>query len=493
MRWARTLLLACGLLSCSPAAVPIRRAARSSLRDSDAALGPRVDRFVAGFGHRWGEAYAASGYITVARDGQVILARSYGRANRDKDRNAGVDTRFRIGSLTKQFTAAAIVQLAEKGLLHFEDPIRMHLRDYPQTGDAITVHHLLTHTSGIPEYEGDESLMKEPGRPHSRAEVLAAFKDRPLDFKPGERFSYSNSNYVLLGLIIEKASGHSYDDYLREHVLAPAGMHRTTAVDDPADADTAVGYIADLREVLVPAPTMDTSILFAAGALRSTARDLIRWDRALAGAEVVSGDSKQRMFTPGQGDYAYGWNVSHDAGHVVLWHEGRTEGFTSYIGRAPDEGLVVIALFNNEILEPAKIAGPVLHMALTGEAVDPPHERPVVPLDAASIVAVTGDYRLTEKSRTEAEARFPRGLVEQVLRLSIITAEGRLYMKPSRQPSVQLFRGENGAFFTKRDGIDLTAEFGSSGKGTHAERLRLRQEGFEGVYEQEGGHARAPR
>jgi CubicO group peptidase (beta-lactamase class C family) len=495
MRFVSALLAACGLLSCAPAAVPVTRAAGAIPRhhESDAALGGKVDRFVAGFGQRWGEAYAVSGYLTAARDGQVILARSYGRANREKDRKADADTCFRIASLTKQFTAVAIVQLVERGLLHFDDPVRKHLPGYPRTGDLITIHQLLTHTSGIPEYEAEETLMAERGRLHSHEEVLASFKDRPLDFKPGERFSYSNSNYVLLGLILEKITGQSYESYLHEQVLAPAGMRRTTTVDAPADPNTAVGYIADPREVLVPAPPMDTSILFAAGSLRSTARDLIQWDRALAGVEIVGGVSKQRMFTPEEGGYACGWHVSRDAGHAVLWHEGRIEGFTSYIGRVPDEGLVVIALFNNDGLEPGKIAGPVLRMALTGETVDPPRERSILPLDAGSIAAITGDYRLTEKSRTEAAAKFPQGLIEQVLLLSIVVAEGRLYMKPSGQPGVQLFPAEDGVFFTKRDGIELVAELGSSGGISHTQRFRLRQEGFEGVYEQAGGQTRAPR
>jgi CubicO group peptidase (beta-lactamase class C family) len=114
-----------------------------------------VDRFVSAFGQRWGEAYAASGYLTVARDGQVLFARAYGKANRAHNRVADADTRFQLGSLTKQFTAAAIAQLAEKGLLRFEDPIRKYLPDYPRVGDTITIHQLLTHTSGIPEYEAD--------------------------------------------------------------------------------------------------------------------------------------------------------------------------------------------------------------------------------------------------------------------------------------------------------------------------------------------------
>jgi CubicO group peptidase (beta-lactamase class C family) len=441
-----------------------------------------VDRFVSAFGQRWGEAYAVSGYLTVARDGQVLFARAYGKANRAQRRAADADTRFQIGSLTKQFTAAAIAQLAERKLLRLDDPIRKYLPHYPPIGDTITIHQLLTHTSGIPEYEADDALMKARGRPHTHAEVLASFQHKPLDFKPGERFSYSNSGYVVLGLILEKVSGQSYEDYLREHLLGPAGMLRTGTLDPLDDADTAVGYVADAREALVPAPSFDASISFAAGALRSTAHDLILWDRALAGVTLVGDAEKQRMFAPDKGDYACGWNVSHEAGRVVLWHEGRVDGFTSYLGRVPEERLVVIALFNNEGLEPAKIALPVLRMALTGQPVEPPQERSYSTLDPAAIGAIAGDYRLSAASRREAEAKFPIGLVEQVLRLSIITEGQSLYLKPTGQPAAMLFWGGHDVLFTKRDDLELVPEGGLSGASS-TERFTLRQAGFSGVYE----------
>jgi CubicO group peptidase (beta-lactamase class C family) len=443
-----------------------------------------IDGFVSGFGQRWGEAYAASGYLTVARDGHVIFARAYGKADRGKRRGADADTRFQIGSITKQFTATAIAQLAEKGKLRFEDSLRKYLPAYPRVGDGITIHHLLTHTSGIPEYEADEALMKSRGRPHTRAEVLASFQNKPLDFNPGERFSYSNSGYFVLGMIVEKVSGQSYEDYLREHILGPAGMSRTSTLDPPDDADAAVGYGADEREDLVPAPAFDASITFSAGALRSTAHDLILWDRALAGGALVNDASRLRMFTPDKGDYAYGWNVSHEAGRLVLWHEGRVDGFTSYVGRAPAERLVVIALFNNEGLEPAKIAAPVLRMALTGQPVEPVREREYSTLDLEMLGALPGNYRLSAASRREAEAKFPIGLVEQVLQVSILLAEQRMYLKPAGQPAAQLFRGGSGVLFTKRDGVEVVPEGGFSA-GRLGDGFTLRQDGFSGVYERE--------
>lgn len=213
-----------------------------------------VDGFVAGFGRRWGEAYAVSGYLTVAREGQVIFARAYGNADREKQLAAGADTRFRIGSLTKQLTATAILQLVERGKLRLDASIRAYLPYYPRAGDGITIHHLLTHTSGIPDYEVDEALNKDRARAHTRAEVFASFQNLPLDFKPGERFSYSSSGYLVLGAIIEKVSGATYEGYLRENVLLPAGMLRTTTVDAP---DSAVGYLADRNERLVPSPPID--------------------------------------------------------------------------------------------------------------------------------------------------------------------------------------------------------------------------------------------
>jgi CubicO group peptidase (beta-lactamase class C family) len=422
-------------------------------------LGAWIDAYVSAFGARWGEAYAAQGYLAVAEDGKILFEKAYGKADREHGRAAGADTRFRIGSVTKQFTAAAVLVLARKGLVKVEDPIRKYLPEYPAVGDKITIHHLLTHTSGIPNYTEDEAVMKRRDRAMTRAEMIATFQDKPLLFEPGSQHRYSNSGYFLLGVLVERVSGKSFEDFLQENVLRPAGMTRTSTVDAPDAPDTAVGYEVGPDEALVMAKPIDMSIPFAAGALRSTARDLVAWDRALAGEAVLDGPWKARMFTPFKDDYAYGWIVRPAGGKVVQFHTGGIDGFTSYFARAPEAKIAVVALSNSSF-EAGKMGEPALRMALTGERLDPPAERAVVPLDAARIRSVVGDYTMTDDARKDLEAKVPAPVLQSVLTLAF-TAEGdRLSFKPVGQSTVRLFGGEGGVLFTKELGVEIKVEAG---------------------------------
>jgi CubicO group peptidase (beta-lactamase class C family) len=436
-------------------------------------LGGWIDAYVAAFGSHWGEAYAAQGYLEVAQDGHVIFEKAYGKADREHGKAAGPDTRFRIGSITKQFTATAILQLEKKGLLKVEDPVRKYLPDYPApAGDKVTIHHLLTHTAGIPSYTDDEELMKARDKPKTRAEMLAVFKDKPLEFEPGQKHRYSNSGYFLLGVIIEKVSGKSYEEYLQDNVLRPAGMTRTSTVDAPDAPDTAVGYTVGPDEALAPSRPIDMSIPFSAGALRSTARDLLAWDRALLGEAVLDEASKKRMFTPFKDDYAYGWTVSEVASKTMVSHSGGIDGFSSFIARVPSEKLVVVALSNNEGFAADKMARPAVEMALTGKKIDPRPERAITAIGADLVKSLSGEYAITDESRKELDAKVPAKVVEAVLTLSVATLDDKLYFKPAGQPRLFLFRGEDGALFTKRSGIEIVAEPATAGAPVKALELR---------------------
>lgn len=425
-------------------------------------LGGWIDAYVSGFGARWGESAAAQGYLAVAVDGKMIFHKAYGKANREKGVVADDDTRFRIGSITKQFTATAILTLAKKGLLKVEDPIRKYLPDYPAaTGDKITLHQLLTHTSGIPSYTSDDALMKRRDRPISRAELLATFQNKPLDFEPGSRFSYSNSGYFVLGVIIEKVSGKSYEDYLQENILRPAGMTHTSTIDAPDAPDAARGYTVNALDELTQAEPIDMSFPLSAGALRSTARDLVAWDSALRGEKILDAAWQARMYTPEKDGYAYGWTISKVEGKTVIAHGGGIDGFASYIARVPEEKLVVVALFNNEEFAAGALAKTVLRMALSGKRVEPTPERATVAFDPALLKSWVGDYALTEASRKDLEAKVPADVVRSVLTIAVTTEAGRLFFKPVGQSRIQVYRAEDGALFTKRSGIELSAEAGS--------------------------------
>lgn len=474
-------LLSCCACSAPPSPLPPAATAAPSAAPSAAQLGGWIDDYTRAFGKQWGEGYAFSGYVAVVEDGEIVFGKAYGKANRETGAVATGATRFRIASLTKQFTAAAILKLVEQGKLKLDDPVKKHLAEAPKIWDAVTIHHLLTHTSGISTYTMDAELMKDRDKVHTPAEVLARVVDRPLDFEPGSRFSYSNTGYLLLGMIIGRASGVSYEAYLQQQVLGPAGMRHTSTVDAPTAPDAAVGYTVDEDDVVAPAPSIDLSLPFAAGALRSTAADLAAWDRALAGTAVLGEASKQRMFKVDKGDYAYGVNRTPFEGHDVLSHSGNIDGFTAYFARALDRRLAVIALSNNDRFDANRVGGAVLRMALTGKRVPPPSERAVVPFDAAFTGLVAGEYRLTEASRKQLEESIAKEIVDSAIGMTISVDRDRLFMKPSGQQRVRVFRGADGVLFTKQDPLELVLE--PAGGAAPVKAITLKQGGFAGRYE----------
>jgi CubicO group peptidase (beta-lactamase class C family) len=248
-----------------------------------------------------------SGSVLVAKDGVPILNKGYGMANYELSVPNTPETKFQIGSITKQFTAAAIMKLVDKGLLSVDDPISNYLPDYPkETGDSVTIHHLLTHTAGIPDYTDDMSLMEKRACEISTEEVLGSFRDKPLDFRPGESFKYSNSGYYLLGLIVEEVSGQSYDAFLEKSFFGPLGMTNTGYdFNRPIVPNRAAGYDLDSNGELINAPYLDMSAPFAAGAIHSTTEDMLTWDQALLTDIVLSQESRDKMFTPYMADCGY--------------------------------------------------------------------------------------------------------------------------------------------------------------------------------------------
>jgi len=296
------------------------------------------------------------GSVLLARNGEVILAKGYGLANIEFDAANTPATKFRLGSITKQFTAAAILQLQEKGKLSVGDPISKYIPDSPAAWSSITIHHLLTHTSGIPSYTnqpGYPTRMRElAGTP---LEFIKRFRDLPLEFKPGEKFRYDNSGYFLLGVIIERASGMKYEEYLQKYVFQPLGM-TDTGYDWPATIlkNRASGYSKDPAGEQVNAEFLDMGQPYAAGSLYSTVLDLYKWDRALYTTKVLSAQSLESAFKPGKLEwaeginYGYGWGIAQIHGHKAVGHGGGINGFSTVIWRAIEEDAVSIVLSNSD-------------------------------------------------------------------------------------------------------------------------------------------------
>src|ERR1700744_489148 len=265
------------------------------------------------------------GSVLIVRDGHVLADRNFGSANIEWHISNTASTRFHIGSLTKQFTAASILLLAERGKLHLDDPVSKYLDNPPAAWNGITLLHLLTHTSGIvsiTDLAPEQAALTRGGTP---AEIVERFRNQPLLFPPGTQAHYSTSGYILLGMVVEKASGKPYATFLQKNIFDPLGM-RDTAVDTGLDGveNLAPGFRLQAGK-LVHADFVDMQIPFAAGDLSSTTDDLARWEEGVFGGKLLRPDSLKRMITPGVGDF--GVVVKQEQGERVISHTGGIQGF----------------------------------------------------------------------------------------------------------------------------------------------------------------------
>lgn len=300
-----------------------------------------------------------SGTVIVAKDGEVILQKGYGHANRETGQSVTPDTVFTIGSISKQFTGAGIVKLEMQGKLRVTDTLDKYLDGVPDDKKGITLHHLLTHTSGLPDALGrdyDTSATREAFR---RLAMSAK-----LQSKPGSKHRYSNVGYSLLGMIIERASGMGYEEYLREHLFKPCGMMKTGyLLPDYAPGELAVGYRDDkpwgtvLGHAMLPdGPAWH---LRANGGIHSTSGDMYKWHQAMQGTDILSDEAKEKYFAPhvdeGFGDafYGYGWvNFTTQRGTRLLAHNGGNGIFSADFRRYVDDDVVIFHATNSSKFEP---------------------------------------------------------------------------------------------------------------------------------------------
>ena len=286
------------------------------------------------------------GFVLVARGNEILRNKGYGKANLEQNIPNDPDTKFQIGSLTKQFTAALVLLLQQDAKLRIEDPVRKYLPDAPKSWDRITLTELLGHNSGIPEIQSDPRFRSWAMSPHTHAEEFALFKDRPLNFEPGSKNEYSNSNYLVLGAVIEKVTGEDYGTLLRNRIFKPLGMN-----DSGVDKDGLVlpkraqGYNNNNGH-LVPAPSESMIVPWSAGSIYSTANDLLRWERGLFGGKVLSAASLKTMTTPGKVSHGFGVGVTTEDGMKLVEHNGAIEGFVAHLAYLPEPRIAVIVLSN---------------------------------------------------------------------------------------------------------------------------------------------------
>jgi D-alanyl-D-alanine carboxypeptidase len=331
------------------------------------------------------------GAVVVVKEGQPVFRKAYGMANSEWDIPNTPDTKFRIGSITKQFTAISVLQLAEQGKLKLDDPVAKHYEGAPAAWEKITIHHLLNHTSGIPSYTGIKDFFAKSSRnPMTPAEIVKLTQDQALEFEPGSQFKYNNTGYVLLGHVIEKASGMKYADYVRKNIFDPAGM-QDSGYDTHADLlkKRATGYTPNGKI----APYLDMSLPHAAGSLYSTVDDFVKWDQALHAGKLVNGESWKLMTTPGKGDYGYGLIVKPLAGHAAMAHGGGINGFNTHFVRFPEDK-VAVAVFANVNGPTADTLAASLARLYFGEDVKPREKYTAIKLTEAELDAFTGTYEL---------------------------------------------------------------------------------------------------
>jgi CubicO group peptidase (beta-lactamase class C family) len=391
------------------------------------------------------EAKKFMGTVLVERDGKLLLDQGYGYANLEWNIPNSPTAKFRLGSVTKQFTAASILLLEERGKLNINDPVKKYMPNAPAAWDKVTIYNLLTHTSGIPSFTSFPDYTSTEAKASTPEELIARFRDKPLNFQPGEKWEYSNSGYVLLGYLLEKISGQKYADFVQRNIFTPVGMK-----DSGYDSNSAIiphrasGY-SPSSDGVVNSGYIDMSIPFSAGALYSTTEDLMGWEEALFGGKVLSAGELQKMITPFKNDYAFGLGVREEHGHKLIDHGGGIEGFNTYLSYYPDEKLAVIVLANLNGTGPNEIAHN-LAAVLHGEKVVLPSERKEITVASAVLAKYVGIYQLAPTFSIT------------------VTLEGnQLITQATGQGKVPIFPESETMFFAKV--VDAEIEFVQNEKG----------------------------
>jgi len=334
-----------------------------------------------------------TGAVLVARNGRILFRHAYGMANYELRVANTPATRFHIASISKPFTAVAILQLEEQGRLSVSDPVARFLPDFPN-GDKIKLEHLLTHTSGIPNVNDLLDYDTFARSPHTVEQLVAKFASLRLDFQPGSDYHYSNSNYNLLALILEKVTEENYGDYVCKHVLDPAGMENSGHDGEALRLIplAASGYEPAGISSYEKAPYLDWSNKTGNGSLYSTVDDLYHFDRALNTDALVKAATRQKYFVEGRGN-RYGWFQRKRSGHRVMSSNGRSPGFTALLDRYPDDDVTVIVLSNSYATVSQDPIGPALAAIVFGEQPEKPPVFAAAKIPQHTLDSYAGKYQ----------------------------------------------------------------------------------------------------
>jgi CubicO group peptidase (beta-lactamase class C family) len=405
----------------------------------------------------WVKNEAFNGTVLVAQNDHIVFQKGYGFKNAAaREMNDG-NTVFQIGSITKQFTSAVILRLQENKKLSIRDKLSKYFPNLP-FAEKVTIENLLSHTSGIYNYTNDGDFMKtEAVKPVTHEKLLALFKDKPLEFEPGSKFSYSNSNYILLGFIIEKVSGKPYEQVLHEMIFTPLHLdHSGFDFASLKSADKAIGYFALSQTANTPAGIVDSSASYAAGAIYTTAGDLYKWDRALYTEKIISKAALKDAYTIRKSKYGLGWSIDSAYGKPVYQHGGGIFGFTSFLFRSPEENICILLLDNKGDGALEKIAAGI-NAILHNKPYELPKERIAIAIDTAAVKQYAGEYELSP------------GFI-----LAITLGDGRLMVQATGQGKAELYAEKQNFFFLKV--ADVQIEFIKNDNGV-TDKLILHQGG----------------
>ena len=335
--------------------------------------------------------------------------------------------------------------MQEQGKLNVQDKLSKYISDFPGS-DRITIEHLLTHTSGIYNYTNDNRFMNNESLKHVELDrMIEMMKEKPLDFTPGSKFNYSNSNYILLGYIIQKVSGKPYEQMVRELIFTPLQMsHSGFDFKNLKDTNRVVGYLAVDNKLQLPAPIVDSSASYAAGAIYTTADDLYKWHKALYTDKVISKASIEKAFTPKLNKYGYGWMVDSIKGKRIIKHNGGIFGFTADMVRIPADDVCIILLCNESAdLSPISRA---LTNIIYDLPYDIPQEKKFVQLPEDVLKSYVGEY-----------------WVSQDYKVNITLENAQLKAQVTGQPKVDLYAQKTDLFFVKI--VDAQVEFKKDSTG----------------------------
>ncbi len=318
---------------------------KSAHLSPDRLLAQKIDTYIQSYGD-------FNGAVLVTRNGKIIICQGYGYANYELEIPNAPQTKFRIASLTKSFTAVAAMHLQERNLLRVQDSLAKYIPNYPD-GEKITIHHLLTHTSGIPNYY---SHFSDVAHCINLEEMISAIKKWPLEFQAGSRYRYSNTGYLLLAYIIEKASGESYENFLYENIFKPLGMNSTGHVNSKvAIKNHALGYAKESDKIATAPPINAPITLLGNGDLYSCLEDMLLWDQALDTEKIVSLQTLNCMFTPhvitsnsSKRAHGYGWFIDEFLNKRIVEYSGALRGFLSKHVKFIDDKITIIVLSNLE-------------------------------------------------------------------------------------------------------------------------------------------------